>query len=69
MKLTERQAQWLGHLYHAFTRGESLAVYADGQGLSLAALLSWERALVCHGIDVPPRHRPARFVAVVERRP
>lgn len=68
MKLTERQAHWLGHLYHAFALGEPLSVYAERQGLSLAELLSWERALLCHGIGVPPRHRPARFVAV-ERRP
>lgn len=64
MQLTSTQAYWLGHLFHASSRQLALSEYAEDQGLTLAALLAWEKRLRVQGIEVPPRHRPARFVAV-----
>lgn len=64
MPLTSTQAYWLGHLFHASSRQLTLSEYARGEGLTLAALLAWEQRLRVQGIEVPCRHRPARFVAV-----
>jgi len=63
-ELTTTQAFWLGHLFHASSRQRALSEYAQEQGLDLAALLAWEKRRVVQGVPVPPRHRPARFVAV-----
>ncbi|MBZ0332549.1 hypothetical protein KZO25_19750 [Halomonas sp. ANAO-440] len=63
-ELTSTQAFWLGHLFHASSRQLPLSDYAQEQALDLAALLAWEKRLVVQGLPVPPRHRPARFVAV-----
>jgi len=63
-ELTTTQAFWLGHLFHASSRQRALSEYAQEQGLDLAALLAWEKRLVVQDVPVPPRHRPARFVAV-----
>jgi hypothetical protein len=63
-ELTSTQAFWLGHLFHASSRHLALSDYAQEQGLDLAALMAWEKRLVVQGLPVPPRHRPARFVAV-----
>jgi hypothetical protein len=41
-----------------------LSQYATQQGLALADLLMWEKRLTVRGLPVPPRYRPARFVAV-----
>jgi len=62
--LTSSQAYWLGHLFHASSRQLALSEYAKEQLLELATLLAWEKRLVVQGVPVPPRHRPARFVAV-----
>ena len=64
MWLSPAQARWLGHLYHAASAQQTLSDYAKTQHLSLAELLDWERQLSAAGVAVPPRHRPARFVAV-----
>jgi len=63
-ELTSTQAFWLGHLFHASSRQLALSDYAVEQDLDLAALMTWENRLVVQGIVVPPRHRPARFIAV-----
>ena len=63
-ELTTTQAFWLGHLFHASSRQRALSEYAQEQGLDLASLLAWEQRLVVQDVPVPPRHRPARFVAV-----
>lgn len=63
-ELTSTQAFWLGHLFHASSRQLTLSDYAREQALNLAALLVWEKRLLVQGVPVPPRHRPARFVAV-----
>jgi hypothetical protein len=63
-ELTPTQAFWLGHLFHASSRQLALSDYAQDQALALSALLAWEKRLVVQGVPVPPRHRPARFVAV-----
>ncbi|WP_416138240.1 hypothetical protein ACM26W_02135 [Halomonas sp. HK25] len=63
-ELTSTQAFWLGHLFHASSRQLSLSEYANEQGLDLASLLAWEQRLVVQDVQVPPRHRPLRFVAV-----
>ncbi|WP_239496263.1 hypothetical protein [Salinicola peritrichatus] len=63
-ELTSTQAFWLGHLFHASSRELALCDYAAEQHLTLAELMTWEKRLQVQGIDVPPRHRPARFVAV-----
>ncbi len=63
-ELTPTQAFWLGHLFHASSRQLALSEYAQDQALALSALLAWEKRLVVQGVPVPPRHRPARFVAV-----
>lgn len=63
-ELTSTQAFWLGHLFHASSRQLALSDYAVEQRLDLAALMTWENRLAVQGIAVPPRHRPARFVAV-----
>ena len=62
--LSPAHARWLGHLHHAAASGQTLSEYARAQQLSLAELLTWERRLVDLGVTPPPRHRPARFVAV-----
>lgn len=64
MELTPTQAYWLGHLYHASACQLALSEYAEEQAHDLATLLAWETRLTVQGIPVPPRHRPARFVAV-----
>ncbi|SHL92070.1 hypothetical protein [Vreelandella subglaciescola] len=63
-ELTSTQAYWLGHLFHASSRQQPLSEYATQQQLDLASLLAWEKRIIVQGISVPPRHRPARFVAV-----
>ncbi len=63
-ELTSTQAFWLGHLFHASSRQLALSEYAVEQRLDLAALMTWEKRLAVQGVVVPPRHRPARFVAV-----
>jgi transposase len=63
-ELTATQAFWLGHCFHASSRQLALSEYAKEQCLDLAELLTWEKRLVVQGISVPPRHRPARFIAV-----
>lgn len=63
-ELTSTQAYWLGHLFHASSRRLPLSDYAEEQKLDLASLLTWEQRLVVQDVPVPPRHRPARFVAV-----
>ena len=63
-ELTSTQAFWPGHLFHASSRQLALSEYAVEQRLDLAALMTWENRLAVQGIVVPPRHRPARFVAV-----
>ena len=40
------------------------ARFTEEQILNLASLLAWEQRLRVQAIAVPPRHRPARFVAV-----
>lgn len=67
MWLSPRQARWLGHLYHAASAQLTLSDYAKVQQLRLTELLAWEQELAAHGIAVPPRRRPARFVTVVVR--
>jgi len=64
MWLSPARARWLGYLYHAHAIGLPLSEYAQQQHLSLGELMDWERHLSELGIKVPPRHRPARFVAV-----
>ena len=63
-ELTSTQAVWLGHLYHAAALDMPLSDYAVSQGVTLADLLTWEKRLTVQGLPVPPRCRPARFVAV-----
>lgn len=63
-ELNATQAFWLGHLYHASVCAMPLSQYATQQGLTLADLLMWEKRLNVRGLPVPPRYRPARFVAV-----
>jgi len=63
-ELTSTQAFWLGHLFYASSRQMALSEYAEEQALDLASLLAWEQRLRVQAIAVPPRHRPARFVAV-----
>lgn len=63
-ELTATQAFWLGHCFHAPSRQLALSEYAEEQGLDLAELMTWKKRLEVQGIPVPPRHRPARFVAV-----
>lgn len=63
-ELNSMQAFWLGHLYHALVQEIPLSEYAAQQELILADLLLREKRLNVRGLPVPPRHRPARFVAV-----
>lgn len=63
-ELNATQAFWLGHLYHASVLEMPLSQYATHQGLTLADLLAWEKRLKVQALPVPPRYRPARFVAV-----
>ncbi|MCJ8286365.1 hypothetical protein [Halomonas sp.] len=64
MELTATQAFWLGHLFHASSRQMALGECADEQNLALAELLAWEQRLVVQRVPTPPRHLPARFIAV-----
>jgi hypothetical protein len=63
-KLTTTQAYWLGHLFHASSWQLALSEYVEEQSLNLAERLAWEKRLAVQGVPVPPRQRPARFVAV-----
>lgn len=62
--LNPTQAFWLGHLYVASVWNMPLSDYADSQALTLTDLLMWEKRLSVHGLPVPPRCRPARFLSV-----
>lgn len=63
-ELNPTRAFWLGHLYHASALSMPLSDYADSQALTLTDLLTWEKRLSVQGLPVPPRCRPARFLAV-----
>ena len=62
--LNSTQAFWLGHLSYAAALQMSLSAYAEAQAVTLADLMAWENRLIVQGFPVPPRCRPARFVAV-----
>ncbi|WP_434983926.1 hypothetical protein [Vreelandella zhaodongensis] len=63
-ELNPTQAFWLGHLSYAAALQIPLSAYADTQAVMLADLMAWEKRLIVQGFPVPPRCRPARFVAV-----
>ncbi len=63
-ELNPTQAFWLGHLSYAAALQIPLSAYADTQAVTFADLMAWEKRLIVQGFPVPPRCRPARFVAV-----
>jgi hypothetical protein len=63
-ELKSTQAFWLGHLSYAAALEIPLSTYAEAQAVTLANLMAWEKRLIVQGFPVPPRCRPARFVAV-----
>jgi|TARA_R110000851_G_scaffold262118_4_gene414644 hypothetical protein len=63
-ELNSTQAFWLGHLSYAAALQMPLSAYAKAQAVTLADLMAWEKRLLVQGFPVPPRCRPARFVAV-----
>lgn len=63
-ELNPTQAFWLGHLAYAAALQMPLSAYANAQTVTLADLMAWEKRLIVQGFPVPPRCRPARFVAV-----
>lgn len=63
-ELNSTQAFWLGHLSYAAALQLPLSAYAQAQAVTFADLMAWEKRLIVQGFPVPPRCRPARFVAV-----
>ncbi|MCS2608484.1 hypothetical protein [Halomonas dongshanensis] len=63
-ELNPTQAFWLGHLSYAAALQMPLSAYANTQTVTLVDLMAWEKRLSVQGFPVPPRCRPARFVAV-----
>ena len=47
-QLTDTQAFWLGHLFRAYSPGQSLSVYAEQQRLDFAELMWWRQRLAIH---------------------
>ena len=63
-RLTDTQAFWLGHLFRAYSLGQSLSAYAEQQQLDFSDLMQWRQRLAVQHIELPPQHRPDRFVRV-----
>ena len=63
--LNSTQAFWLGHLSYASALQMPLSAYAESQAVSdVSRPDGVDNRLIVQGFPVPPRCRPARFVAV-----
>lgn len=63
-QLTDTQAFWLGHVFRAYSLGLPLSAYAEEQQLNFADLMRWRHRLAIQHVEMPPQHRPNRFVRV-----